>query len=86
MYFSGIHKQNIEFYLEAPIIAPDFTRIVVSLIDFQMPKIIPNIGLNINDKISFNGSVNGKITIQLPMDYYNVLQFLNTFNTIILIY
>lgn len=81
---TNIHKQNIEFYLDAPIVAPDFTRIIVSLIDFQMPNIIPNIGLNINDKISFQGSVNGKITIQIPMDYYNVLQFVNKFNTIIL--
>ena len=30
-------SQNLEFYLDAPIIAPPFTRMVISLLDFQIP-------------------------------------------------
>ena len=76
-------SQNLEFYLDAPIIAPPFTRMVISLIDFQIPNIIPNIGTNINDKLSFQGS-NDKITLTFPSRYYNVLEFVKEFNTLIL--
>ena len=54
--------QNLEIYLDAPIIAPPFTRIAISLLDFQIPNIIPNIGTNMNDKLSFENSSNDKIT------------------------
>ena len=77
------NSQNLEFYLDAPIIAPPFTRMIISLIDFQIPNIIPNIGTNINDKLSFQGS-NNKITLTFPSRYYNVLEFVKEFNTLIL--
>ena len=76
--------QNLEFNLDAPIIAPPFTRVVISLIDFQIANIIPNIGTNINDKLSFENSSNDKITLTFPSRYYNVLEFVKEFNTLIL--
>lgn len=80
---NGLHEQFFEFYLESPISAPPHTRMVVSLSDFQIPNILPNIVININNKISFLGSVNGYITLTFPMRFYNIITFMEEFHRLV---